>query len=81
MLQLTDRHKFNPLRPHVQYSGQGKFHLLWSWTPRMTPRSSVTHAPWGCIISTDPLISPKISNFIKNCCALIKGLKSIEIII
>ena len=26
-----------------------------SWTPRMTPRSSATHAPWSGLISTDAL--------------------------
>ena len=35
-----------------------------SWTPRMTPRSSATHAPGSGLISTDAP-SPKMANFIK----------------
>ena len=50
----------------------GIFTFYRSWTPRMTPRSSATHAPGSGIVSTDAL-SLKIGNLIKMCLAL-KGL-------
>ena len=48
-----------------EYTRSGNLIFLWSWTPRTTPRSSTTHAPGSCLISTDAL-SPKIANFIKK---------------
>ena len=35
----------NPLVAIDEYTRSGNLIFSWSWTPRTTPRSSVTHAP------------------------------------
>ena len=53
----------------------GNFKFYWSWTPRITPRSSATHAPGSGLISTDTARAQiaKIANFTKKLLQL-KGL-------
>ena len=56
-----------------EYTRFGNLIFLWSWTPRMTPRSSATHAPGSGLISTDAL-SKKNSKFYQKS-MVVKGLK------
>ena len=58
---------FNPLAANDEYTRIENLILLWSWTPtpKMTPRSSATHAPESGLALTNRQ-SPKKAHFIKN---------------
>ena len=55
----------NPLAANDEHTRSGNLTFYQSWTPRMTLKSSPTHAPGISLISTDPL-SSKVANFIKS---------------